>query len=74
MYNPADTICAPATAVGSGAVSMIRVSGADSLCAVDRVVRFDKGSASDSRGYTLKHGIIPGIDEVVVGIYRAPHS
>ena len=74
MYNPADTICAPATAVGSGAVSMIRVSGADSLCAVDRVVRFDKGSASDSRGYTLKHGDIPGVDEVVVGIYRAPHS
>ena len=53
---------------------MIRVSGADSLCAVDRVVRFDKGSASDSRGYTLKHGNVPGIDEVVVGIYRAPHS
>lgn len=74
MYNPADTICAPATAVGSGAVSMIRVSGVDSLCAVDRVVCFDKGSAADSRGYTLKHGNIPGIDEVVVGIYRAPHS
>ena len=74
MYNPADTICAPATAVGSGAVSMIRVSGADSLCAVDRVVRFDKGSAADSSGYTLKHGNIPGVDEVVVGIYRAPHS
>ena len=74
MYNPADTICAPATAVGSGAVSMIRVSGADSLCAVDRVVHFDKGSAADSRGYTLKHGNIPGVDEVVVGIYRAPHS
>lgn len=74
MYNPADTICAPATAVGSGAVSMIRISGADSLCAVDRVVRFDKGSAADSRGYTLKHGNIPGVDEVVVGIYRAPHS
>ena len=53
---------------------MIRVSGADSLCAVDRVVRFDKGSAADSRGYTLKHGDIPGVDEVVVGIYRAPHS
>ena len=53
---------------------MIRVSGADSLCAVDRVVRFDKGSAADSRGYTLKHGNIPGVDEVVVGIYRAPHS
>ena len=53
---------------------MIRVSGAASLCAVDRVVRFDKGSAADSRGYTLKHGDIPGVDEVVVGIYRAPHS
>lgn len=53
---------------------MIRVSGADSLCAIDRVVRFDKGRASDSRGYTLKHGNIPDLDEVVVGIYRAPHS
>ena len=57
-----------------GAVSMVRVSGPDSLAIVDKVVRFRSGSASESRGYTLKYGEIPDVDEVVAGIYRAPHS
>ena len=72
--NFSDTICAPATSVGTGAVSMVRVSGPDSLAIVDKVVRFRSGSASESRGYTLKYGEIPDVDEVVAGIYRAPHS
>lgn len=37
-------------------------------------MRFRSGSASESRGYVLKYGEIPEVDEVVVGIYRAPHS
>ena len=53
---------------------MVRVSGPDSLAIVDKVVRFRSGSASESRGYTLKYGEIPDVDEVVAGIYRAPHS
>ena len=72
--NFSDTICAPATSVGTGAVSMVRVSGPDCLAIVDEVVRFRSGSASESRGYTLKYGEIPDVDEVVAGIYRAPHS
>ena len=72
--NFSDTVCAPATSVGTGAVSMVRVSGPDSLAIVDKVVRFRSGSASESRGYTLKYGEIPDVDEVVAGIYRAPHS
>ena len=72
--NFSDTVCAPATSVGTGAVSMVRVSGPDCLAIVDEVVRFRSGSASESRGYTLKYGEIPDVDEVVAGIYRAPHS
>ena len=74
MTNFSDTICAPATSVGTGAVSIIRISGPESLAAVDRVVRFRSGNACSSRGYVLKYGEIPGVDEVVAGIYRAPHS
>ena len=72
--NYSDTVCAPATSVGTGAVSVIRISGPESLRIVDMVVRFRSGSASESRGYVLKYGEIPGVDEVVAGIYRAPHS
>ena len=72
--NFSDTVCSPATSVGTGAVSMVRVSGPDCLAIVDKVVRFRSGSASESRGYTLKYGEIPDVDEVVAGIYRAPHS
>lgn len=53
---------------------MVRVSGPDCLAIVDEVVRFRSGSASESRGYTLKYGEIPDVDEVVAGIYCAPHS
>ena len=72
--NYSDTVCAPATSVGTGAVSAIRISVPESLRIVDKVVRFRSGSASESRGYVLKYGEIPGVDEVVAGIYRAPHS
>ena len=74
ITNYSDTVCAPATSVGTGAVSVIRISGPESLRIVDKVVRFRSGSASESRGYVLKYGEIPGVDEVVAGIYRAPHS
>jgi len=93
-----DTICAPATIPGTGAISVIRVSGPEALTIADKVVSCNKGSISDSKGYTLKFGIIydkPNncntnncnaehastntldkavVDEVVVSIFRAPHS
>ncbi len=74
MMNIAKTICAPATSVGSGAVSMIRVSGPDALAIADRVVRFRQGSCTSSAGYTLKFGTVPDMDDVLVSIFRAPHS
>lgn len=53
-----DTICAPATVPGTGAISVIRVSGPDALEITDKVVTCRKGSISEAAGYTLKFGII----------------
>ena len=41
-----DTICAPATVPGTGAISVIRVSGPDALAIADKVIKCKKGSIS----------------------------
>ena len=73
-----DTIFAPATVPGTGAISVIRISGPDALKATDTIVRFRRGAALSSEGYSLKFGsIFDGkdlLDEVVVAIFRGPHS
>ena len=53
---------------------MIRVSGPDALAIADRVVHFRQGSCASSAGYTLKFGTVPDVDDVLVSIFRAPHS
>ena len=74
-----DTICAPATIPGTGAISVIRVSGPEALHIADKVITCQKGNISDSKGYTIKFGVILDasskvLDEVLVSIFRAPHS
>ena len=73
-----ETVCAPATAVGTGAISIIRISGPDALAVADRIIRFRKGSTATSAGYSLKFGNIYDsgslLDEVLVALFRAPHS
>ena len=69
-----DTICAPATVPGTGAVSVVRVSGPDALRACDAVVSLRRGCCSDAPGYSLRYGQIAGLDDVMVSIFRAPHS
>ena len=74
-----DTICAPATVPGTGAISVIRVSGQDALEIADKVVRCRRGTITSTKGYTMKLGTIHDasgevIDEVVVSVFRAPHS
>ena len=74
-----DTICAPATVPGTGAISVIRVSGPEALSIADKVIRCNKGYISESKGYTIRFGVILNadetvLDEVLVSIYRAPHS
>ena len=74
MMNISNTICAPATSVGAGAVSIIRVSGPDALAVADKVVAFRHGSCAAAQGYTLKYGTVEGVDDVLVSVFRAPHS
>ena len=74
MMHAADTICAPATSAGTGAIAVIRVSGPDALAVVDRVVAFRSGTAAAAAGYTVKFGNAAGLDDVLVSIFRAPRS
>lgn len=77
--NNNDIICAPATVPGTGAISMIRVSGKGSLELADKVISLRKGSIAQSKGYTLHFGSIFAsdgslLDEVIVSVFRAPNS
>ncbi|MGN0188580.1 MAG: tRNA uridine-5-carboxymethylaminomethyl(34) synthesis GTPase MnmE [Candidatus Cryptobacteroides sp.] len=74
-----DTICAPATIAGTGAISIIRVSGKDALTIADKVIHCRRGTLSEASGYTIKFGTVSGgdgrlIDEVLVSVFKAPHS
>ena len=69
-----NTIAAPATIPGTGAISIIRMSGSDTFAILDKCVKFRNGTASASAGYTLKYGIVEGVDDVLVSIFRGPHS
>ena len=74
-----DTICAPATIPGTGAISVIRISGPQSLQIADKVIRCRKGTIAESKGYTIRFGTVHAadgniVDEVLASIFRAPHS
>ena len=74
-----DTICAPATVPGTGAISVIRVSGPDALTIADNVITCRRGDIASAKGYTIKFGTVQShsgetVDEVLVSVFRAPHS
>lgn len=81
--NLKNTICAIATAPG-GAIGIIRVSGNDSIRIADRIFQpkgKDQSPLTDRKAYTLTFGNIIDaengndiVDEVLVSIFRAPHS
>lgn len=73
------TICASATIPGTGAISIIRVSGEDSLAIADKVIDVKGESLSETEGYRLRYGTIFAddgsvLDNVIVSVFRAPHS
>ncbi|MDD2632188.1 MAG: tRNA uridine-5-carboxymethylaminomethyl(34) synthesis GTPase MnmE [Bacteroidales bacterium] len=74
-----DTICALATPAGVGAIAMIRLSGPESFGIIDQIFEPRSGSpVSLAAGYTLHLGNLTGdegvIDEVMVSVFRQPHS
>ena len=73
------TICAIATAAGSGAIAVIRLSGPDSFLIVQSIFRSKKGNAIEmQKAYTLMYGEIWDgdelIDEVLLSIFKNPKS
>lgn len=79
MLNIEDTICAPATVPGTGAIAIIRMSGKDSFRIVDKVVSCKGSTISETEGYKLRYGVAleadgTDLDTVLVSIFRSPHS
>ena len=74
MFTLNDTIVAPATLPGTGAISIVRISGPDCFRIVDAVVQLKKGTVSESEAYTIHFGEVPELDDVLVSVFRAPHS
>ena len=73
-----DTIVAPATTPGTGAISIVRISGPEAFSIADAVVQLKSGTISSSDAYTIRFGSVCTngflLDEVLVSVFRAPHS
>ena len=71
-----DTIVAISTALGVGAISIIRVSGDDSIKIVNKV--FEGKNLEEVESHTIHYGFIKEqeikIDEVLVSIMKAPKT
>ena len=77
--NKQDTICAPATIPGTGAISVIRLSGPEALSIADKVVTCNRTPLSSTDGYRIRYGTVldndgETVDNVLVSVFRAPHS
>ena len=77
IIDTTTTIVAPATAEG-GAVMVVRLSGNDAINIADKMFR-GRTRLTEAKGYTLHYGHIVDtngntVDDVVVAMFRAPHS
>ena len=77
--NQEECICALATPAG-GAIGIIRLSGNNAITITDQVFTAANGkSLEEAKPYTLHYGEIKDkdgntIDDVLVSVFRAPHS
>lgn len=74
-----NTIAAISTANGPGGIGVIRISGEDAFIIGDKVFKNINGKKiSEMNGYTAAYGNVyddsEKIDEVVVTVFKAPHS
>ena len=81
------TICAISTPYGSGGIAVVRVSGAQAIAIVDTLFHGRK-PLTEAKAYTVHYGEIVKaseganqdsntpevLDEVLVSVFRAPHS
>ncbi|MCK4421609.1 tRNA uridine-5-carboxymethylaminomethyl(34) synthesis GTPase MnmE [candidate division WOR-3 bacterium] len=74
-----DTICAISTPIGIGAISLIRMSGKDSISIASRIIS-GKDVLSTIEGGRIIHSWIIDpmteeiVDEVLISVFRAPQS
>ena len=77
--NQEECICALATPAG-GAIGIIRLSGSNAITLTDKIFHSANGkSLEEAKPYTLHYGEIKDkdgntIDDVLVSVFRAPHS
>lgn len=69
-----DTICAISTPQGTGGIAVVRLSGDEAI----RIAESLTCPLQDAKGYTLRHTQLHRgeemLDEVMLSVYRAPHS
>jgi tRNA modification GTPase len=74
------TICAISTPPGIGGIAVIRISGKEAVEVAEKIYKSPVGDKklADQKANTLHFGAIKSgddlIDEVVVGLFHAPHS
>lgn len=77
LQNNEDTIIALATPAGIGAISVIRISGPNSISASDSVF-VGAVKLVDAKSHTIHYGRIKYfnevIDDVLISVFQAPHS
>ena len=79
MIRTSETICAPATGKG-GAIAVIRVSGPQSVAICGKIFFPSdiKIKVEDQKGYSIVFGEVRAgddiVDEVLVSVFRTPHS
>jgi len=79
MYAFEDTIAAPATIPGTGAISIIRISGPDAFAICGRLIRLQHGDLEQLPGGLVRYGTAYSLqgkelDDVIVSTFRNPHS
>jgi tRNA modification GTPase len=74
------TICAISTSPGTGAIAIIRLSGPEAIVIADKIFRSSAGTGQlhGQPANTLHYGKLEFkgeiIDEVIVSVFKAPHS
>lgn len=77
---PHDTIASPATAAGTAAIAVIRISGKEAFAITDKIFKPKKKGVkiSESESHRIFFGDVlheaEQIDEVLVSVFRAPNS
>jgi len=70
-----DTICAISTALGVGAISIIKISGKEAISIVDKIF---SGDIVNANSHTIHYGFIKDqeeiIDEVLVSVMKSPKT